>query len=276
MILLIFLIVFAYGAVIGSFLNVVILRLHEGKSIGGRSECPNCHHQLSTLDLVPVVSFLVLAGKCRYCKHGLSIQYPMVELLSALALTLAFIVLYQDPRLLNQGYLFLILNSFFIILFILVLVVVSVYDLRWGIIPDKIILPSSILVLIGNFSLFLLNSRYELLNISLKNYFFDLLTAIGIGLFFLVLIVVTRGKGMGGGDLKLAIFIALFLGFPLGILGVLLGFLTGAIGSVMLLLLGKKRFKETVPFGPFLALGAYISLLFGNYIWTTYLKALGF
>lgn len=269
----IYLLAFAYGAVIGSFLNVVILRLQKGKSLGGRSVCPHCGHQLATLDLIPIFSYLLQGGKCRYCGRKLSLQYPLVELVTALAFSFYFLV---EGQSLFFGFPFTIFQLLINLFAISVLIVVLVYDLRWGIIPDKIIIPSAILALLANFFLFLLNTKYEILNTSIKNYAFDLLTAFGIGLFFLLLILITRGRGMGGGDLKLSVFIGLFLGFPLGFIAILLGFLTGALGSVMLLLLGKKGFKETVPFGPFLALGAYISLLFGNYIWTAYLKALGF
>lgn len=262
--------VFIFGAAIGSFLNVVILRLHEGKSLGGRSHCPYCQHQLSTIDLIPILSYLLQSGKCRYCQHNLSLQYPLVELITALTLTLA--LLNQESSITSQANLiFLILNSCLILFTISTLIVVSVYDLRWGLIPDKVILPASGIVFTLSTLLFLISSTQGFLY-----YLYCLLTVIGIGLFFLLLILITRGRGMGGGDLKLAVFIALALGFPNAILAILLGFLTGAIGSVILLLVGRKSLKSTIPFGPFLALGAYLALLFGNYIWTAYLKALGF
>lgn len=259
--------IFIFGAAIGSFLNVVILRNHIGKTLGGRSECPNCHHQLATADLIPILSFLWLRGKCRYCGHKLSIQYPLVELSTAILFTISFLNLLSE--IMNQAScLSLILNSLFIILVISVLIVITVTDLRWGIIPDNIILPASVTVFLYQIILNLfLTPNYQLLIINLA-------VAFGIGLFFLLLILVTKGKGMGGGDLKLSIFIGLAFGWPLSILAIFLGFLTGAIGSVMLLLTGKKGLKSSIPFGPFLALGAFLAMLIGRQVLEIYFKTL--
>lgn len=260
--------VFIFGAAIGSFLNVVILRTHIGKTLGGRSECPDCHHQLSTPDLIPILSYLLLSGKCRYCRHKLSIQYPLVELSTAILFTLAFLVSSQilTSTLNIPNLLSLIFNLFIVS----VLIVITVTDLRWGIIPDNIVLPASLVVFVYQIVLnFFLTPDYRL-------FIFNLAAALGIGLFFLLLILVTKGKGMGGGDLKLSIFIGLALGWPLAILAIFLGFLTGAIGSVMLLILGKKGLKSSIPFGPFLALGALLVMLLGRQVLEIYFKTLGF
>lgn len=277
--------VFIFGAVIGSFLNVVILRLKANKRLDGRSACPACHHQLDIIDLIPIVSYLLLSGKCRYCGHTISWQYPAVEALTAI--TFALIFLYA-------GYLatftWIGLLGFVFALFVVsVLIIVSVYDLRWGLIPDKVILPASLVALaylivvfvVSMFSLFastpeLVGSETSFTQSPFFAFGLDLLTALLIGLFFLALIVFTRGKGMGGGDLKLSIFLGLALGFPGAIIGLLLAFLTGATASIILLLSGKKGLKSTVPFGPFLALGAYLAMVFGAPLWTAYLHVLGF
>ena len=276
-------VLFILGSCIGSFLNVVILRTHEKKTLGGRSQCPYCKHELQTLDLVPVISYLVLQGKCRYCSHKLSIQYPLVELLTAVSFTLVFLAFNSDfvssiwylvSGIQNTKY--EILNILFAFFVTSVFMVVSVYDLRWGLIPDKIILPASITALTYQILLFVLNTRYEILNTALLGLGLTLLTAFCVGLFFLLLIVVTKGKGMGGGDLKLSVFIALALGFPLTLIALLLAFLTGALASVILLLSGKKGLKSKIPFGPFLALGAVLSMILGPNLWRAYLQMLGF
>ncbi len=263
------LLVFLFGACIGSFLNVVILRTHSGKTLGGHSECPHCHHQLHSMDLIPIVSYLALAGKCRYCGHKLSSQYPAVEALTALSF--AGYYFFWAQAAVNSGFLGAVslISLLFAFFVISVLLVITVSDLLWGIIPDKIVYPSIIAAFCYQIVLSLATTNF--LGLA-----YTLLTAAGIGLFFLCLILVTRGKGMGGGDLKLSVFLGLALGFPVAIIGLLLGFLTGAIGSVMLLLLGKKGLKSSIPFGPFLALGAYLALVFGPSLWTAYLKALGF
>ena len=256
--------IFLFGAAIGSFLNVVILRTHAGKSFDGRSECPNCKHQLAVLDLIPILSYLLLSGKCRYCKRKLSFQYPLVELLTAVSFTLVF--LSQISSLLNP---FFLLTFAFLLFVVSVLIVISVYDLRWGIIPDKIIIPASIAAFLYQlvFNLILVQN-YKLLIINLA-------LAFGISVFFFLIILVTRGRGMGGGDFKLSIFIGLALGWPLALVAIFLGFLTGALAAVMLILLGKKSFKQTVPFGPFLALGALLTILVGKEILELYLKSMG-
>jgi prepilin signal peptidase PulO-like enzyme (type II secretory pathway) len=280
--------VFLFGAAIGSFLNVVILRLHSGKTLGGRSECPNCKHQLEVLDLIPILSYLLLSGKCRYCKHKLSPQYPLVELLTAVSFSLVFLAssqnLIQLPNILN-------LTSLIFNLFIVaVLIVISVYDLKWGIIPDKIIIPASLVAFAYQILFFVFSvstqttlSSRGLLDERSQGFLTsfemtplpNLLTAFGIGLFFFLIILFTKGKGMGGGDLKLSILIGLALGWPLAIVAIFLGFLTGALGAVMLILLGKKSLKQTVPFGPFLALGALLTILVGKEILELYLKSMG-
>lgn len=279
--------VFILGASIGSFLNVVILRLHQEKSLDGRSQCPFCHHQLGFSDLIPIVSYILLAGKCRYCGHKLSIQYPLVELLTAVSFALLF--LSQIPVVLNPFFLF----TFAFFLFVVsVLIVISVYDLKWGLIPDKVIIPASLVALgyqLLSFGLTIverhptLSSRGLLtersqgfLTLFETTLLPNLLVASGIAVFFFLIILFTKGKGMGGGDFKLSIFIGLALGWPLALVAVFLGFLTGAIGSVMLILLGKKSFKQTVPFGPFLALGSLIALVYGDRILDLYLKSIGF
>ncbi len=288
--------IFLFGAAIGSFLNVVILRLHSGRTLGGRSQCPHCHHTLATLDLIPILSYLLLSGKCRYCGHKLSIQYPLVELTAAILFTIAFLswgqAAFGCQTLIPQCLTPVNLSSLIFNLFLVsVLIVISVYDLKWGLVPDKIILPASVIAFGYQLLTFVIASVTKQSNLSSRGLLDErsqgflssfemtllpnLFTAFGIGLFFFLIILFTKGKGMGGGDFKLSIFIGLALGWPLALVAVFLGFLTGALGAVMLILLGKKSFKQTVPFGPFLALGSLLAILVGNQILELYLKSMG-
>lgn len=266
---------FALGAAIGSFLNVVIFRLDSKKDLSGRSECLNCHHVLGVWDLIPIFSYLYLSGKCRYCHQKISPQYPLVELTTALAFTCAYIFLTASASL---GFAEISswvswLRFAYLLFFFSVLIVLTVFDLKKGIIPDKILFPAILLatIYLVVYSLTRESSVFEVARLAT----IDLLSTTAIAVFFLFLIVVTKGRGMGGGDFKLSIFIGLSLGWPLSLIGIVLGFLTGAFVAVMLILLGRKGFGQTIPFGPALALGAYLSALFGERLLGLYLKTLG-
>ncbi len=265
---------FAFGAAVGSFLNVVIYRFESGKNLSGRSFCPHCKHQLGVLDLIPIASYLFLSGKCRYCHSKISLQYPTVELITALAFTLAFISFSCDFYQTFVGSSLAFWFRFvYMLFFFSVLIVLTVFDFKKGIIPDKILFPSILiaslyLVLV---SIFASNNAFTVMRILT----IDLFATFCIAAFFLVLIIVTKGRGMGGGDFKLSIFIGLSLGWPLALVAVVLGFLTGAISAVMLILLGKKGFGQTIPFGPALAFGSFISAVCGDKILGLYLKTLG-
>lgn len=257
---------FIFGAVIGSFINVVALRFLKNETITGRSYCPACHHQLSSLDLVPLFSFFLLQGKCLYCQAKISWRYPLVELATGLIFALVFLTWF--PVTLTLLSLVTLVFQFFVAA---VLIIVFLTDLSEGLILDKIIFPSIAVAFLYQILILVLYPTHFPLTIVLLN----LATGVGIGLFFLILILITGGRGMGGGDFKLSIFIGLALGWPLAVLAIFLAFLTGSLGSVMLLLTGKKGLKSSVPFGPFLALGAIITIVAGNQILELYLKTLG-
>jgi len=232
--------VFIFGLFIGSFLNCTVYRLENSKSfLKGRSFCPNCKQTLSWLDLVPIFSFLFLKGKCRYCQKRISIQYPLVELLTGLLFLLIWLLA-------SDIVFWFIISCFLIIIFI--------YDLKHFIIPDRVLFPA-IIIALGYIFVF----KYDLLAE-------HILSAIGASAFFLFIVLVSRGRGMGVGDVKLAILMGLLLGFPDIIVSLFFAFLIGAIIGVGLILLKKKTLKSEVPFGPFLILGIYIALFFGDKI----------
>jgi prepilin signal peptidase PulO-like enzyme (type II secretory pathway) len=275
--LLTLLIIFIFGLCVGSFLNVIAYRSVKGGSVFyGRSECPHCKHILSTVDLVPLLSFIFLRGRCRYCQKRISWQYPIVELSVGLLFVLAsFFVFYK-----GQDSSFSLL-AFFILAYVLfvisILIIVFVTDLKSGLIPDKVILPSIGIVLILKLVLVFLVSRETLILPSMVGYTFsqivyDAAAGIVAGAFFFFIVLFSKGKGMGGGDIKYALFLGFALGFANVAVALFIAFLTGAAFSLILILRGKKRFGQTVAFGPFLSVGAVIALLWGQQILDWYLR----
>lgn len=251
-------VLFCYGIIIGSFLNALVWRIYIGKSIAkGRSACPDCGHELAVKDLVPVVSWLWLRGKCRYCRKAISMQYPLVELLTGGLFAISYYSL-GPVGLLGWAH-------FLVWLFILSgLIVLAVYDLRWMILPDKVMLP----VILGAGALLLLNLVREFEWSTLTT---SLLGALILGGCFYAIAGFSKGRWLGGGDIKLAFFMGLLLGVQKGILAMFLAFNLAAIIGVGLIGLKLKSRKDVIPFGPFLVLGAVVSFLLGNEIIAWYL-----
>ncbi|MFA6190365.1 MAG: prepilin peptidase [Candidatus Staskawiczbacteria bacterium] len=267
--------IFLFGVCIGSFLNCVIYRTElqedmpenspERKKVSflrGNSFCPHCKHQLSWKDLFPVFSFLFLKGKCRYCKAKISIQYPLVELATALILLLIFNFQFS---IYNQFSISQFLNLAFLFYIASALIVIFVYDLKHYIIPDKVLIPAIIITFIYNILAIVL--KYQ--NISFINYL--LAVAIGAGL-FLAIFLISKGKAMGFGDVKLAILMGLLLGLPNVLVALFLAFFFGAIIGLILMVFEGKNLKSEIPFGPFLITGTFIAMLWGNQIVNWYLN----
>jgi len=263
-----FLLLFIVGCFLGSFLGVLVDRLPRAETvIKGRSYCEFCHKELGWLDLIPVLSFIFTKGKCRYCKHALSIFYPAIELSTGILFVLTYLFavatfqsLITSPlTLITLIYNLLVVSGFIVIFFM---------DLKYGIILDKILLP---LIAIITLFLVLFNPQTLLINLA---------CGISVFLFFLIIAFgfkLIRGKeGMGGGDIKLAFALGLFLGFPNVVIALYVAFLTGAFAGFILILWKKKNLKNTsLPFGPFLILGALICLFWGNLILPKLLLFLG-
>lgn len=244
---------FILGSAVGSFLNVVIDRSIKRESLMGRSYCDHCRATLSSIDLVPIISFVTLGRKCRYCKKPLSWQYPAVELATGLLFVFVFLFLSQSSILTIPSILY-----FFTI--ISIFIVVFVIDFKFSLIPTSFVFAGSLLSLIYNY--FFLNSSV----------FVDhVIGAFLCAIFFLTIVFLTRGRGMGEGDIFLGFFIGMILGIKAGILAIFLAFVIGAIVSVFLILFGKKHFGQTVPFAPFLVFGFLISLFFSSPILSWYL-----
>ena len=252
-----FIFVFLFGLITGSFLNCVIYRLQKDESfLFGRSYCPYCKKTLSWRDLIPVLSFLILRGRCRYCHKKISWQYPLVELFTAILFVSVFYFIFQNQILTIYS----ILNLCFLFIFSCFLIVIFVYDFKCFLIPDKIIYPAIFLSFLYN----LLDIRYLIFNV-----FPVTLCAF---LFFLIIFLISRGKWMGFGDVKLVIFLGLLLGFPGILVALFLAFFIGAIIGIGLMIFEKKNLKSEVPFAPFLIIGTLIALFFGNFIFHWYIS----
>lgn len=243
--LILFVSLFFLGAVFGSFLNVLIDRLPQKKSIiFSRSICEKCLKQILVFDLIPIISYIVLKGKCRNCKALIPARIFFVEFSCAILFPLAYF------------FAFLSLFQFvLLLLLILILIAISAVDIEKGIIPDKL------LILFGGISL------VYLLLTGNSSIFFHLMTAFLAFGFFLTIFLITRGRGIGFGDVKFAFFIGLLLSVSQLIIVFYVAFLTGAIVSIILIMLGIKKLKgESVPFGPFLSLGVLVAILFNKQI----------
>lgn len=268
-----YLIIFLFGLSVGSFLNCVIYRLQTGQSfLRGRSYCPHCKHILNWQDLIPVFSFIILEGKCRYCKKPISWQYPLVELATGLVFVLIFNFQLQpygesltsfDPAIFNTCSLFLV-SCFLIVIF--------VYDLKHFIIPDKVIYPAIVIAFLYRLFEVLKFGHWDLIGnwkLEIGNF---LGAALGASIFFLIIVLISRGKWLGLGDVKLAFLMGLFLGFPDILVALFFAFLIGAIIGVGLILAKRKTLKSEVPFGPFLVTGTFIALFWGPIIIDWYLN----
>jgi len=239
--------VFLIGLCVGSFLNVCIYRLPKRRAVTYPfSTCPSCGSRLRAVDLIPVVSYLALKGRCRYCGGKISVQYPLVELTAGLLFLLDYFKYGLTVEALQVAVLFALS------------IAVTVIDLRYLVIPDPLNLAGFILGLI-------------LLIVSPEHYISNIIGfLLGGGLLFLIA-VVSKG-GMGGGDIKFAAVIGLLLGWKYLLLTLFLAFTSGALVGVVQVLLKIKKMKDVMAFGPYLALGSVIAALAGDRLISWYLQ----
>jgi leader peptidase (prepilin peptidase)/N-methyltransferase len=257
--------IFVFGLMVGSFLNCWIWRFHRGQSpLQGRSYCPNCLHSLAWFDLAPVFSYLFLRGKCRYCKKPISWQYPAVELSAAVLFVAAALAFY--PSLFSGGwsfYLFFQLAAYWLL--ISAFIVIFVADLRWYLIPDSALAVGLIGVLCLRAAQFW--ESYSVFGeIAVGDIFALFIPSLFAGLLFLALFLVSRGKWMGFGDVKLAFLMGLSLDFVPTLIALFLANFFGAIIGLSLIAAGKKKMSSQIPFGPFLVGGTLIALFFESSI----------
>ena len=247
---------FILGSAVGSFLNVVVDRTTRGEGILGRSYCEYCRATLKTLDLVPIISFVTLGARCRYCRKPLSWQYPLVELTAAVLFTLAFWIL------ISGGTFGFVTLAFWLVV-VSVMIVVAVVDLKFSLIPTSFVYALS---LISLFYVYFTSPSPVFIN--------HVLAAFGAAAFFLLIVLVTLGRGMGQGDIVLAFLMGIILGVEQTIFSLFAAFFVGAVISIFLVLFGKKKFGNTIPFGPFLVFGFFVALFWGEKLLSYYFKML--
>lgn len=231
------LVFFLSGLIVGSFLNVVIFRLESKTSLfWSRSRCRSCRHELSTFDLIPLISFVFLAGRCRYCGKGISLQYPLVEL--ATGLLFAGVEMMFDQS----------FDRAFWIYFVSSFVVLIVYDLKYQLVPDAIIWPLVSGAVVYRMLPALMEGSWQ---ISLQYVLAGLIT----GGFILMIVLVTKEKAMGMGDVPIAFLHGIILGYTKGLFALGWSFVLGAAVGGVLLISGRAGLKTAIPFTPFLIMG---------------------
>lgn len=257
---MIYFLIFLIGASVGSFLNVVIDRLPAGQSIiTPPSHCPACQQRLKPPDLVPIFSYICLRGHCRYCGAHIPLRLPLVEAGTGLIFLLLC---------LNYG---LDIQWAIVAFYSAILITLAVIDLEQGILPNKLVYPalpvalalSLIYLPMQGMGMFVHNTTLAALLSSL----------LGGAVIFLVLLITclaSRG-GIGWGDVKMAGLIGFMTGFPLSLVAMGIALVSGGLAALILLLLKRKGRKEAMSFGPFLSLGAFVTLIWGQSILAWYL-----
>lgn len=229
------------GVIIGSFLNVVIYRLPKKESlVRPSSHCPQCGKPIHWYDNIPIVSYLLLRGRCRRCQQPISLRYPLIEFLNGSLYVAAGLKFGAEWELLPA------------LLFISVLIVIFFIDLDYYIIPNVIVLPAAAIGLAAMLAID-------------PDRWLELLLAGVISAAFFFIIVMVFPRGMGMGDVKLVLMMGFYLGKTV-LVALFIGFLTGALTGVALMAAGVKGRKSQIPFGPFLAIGALIALFYGSWI----------
>lgn len=262
---LIWFFIFSFGAIVGSFLNVVILRYNTGASIAmGKSACFSCAKNLFWYELFPIASFVALKGRCGNCKSKISWQYPLVEFFTGFIFLLTFLMIF------NQSFAFFefsfnyLLYIFYYWSIFSLLIVITVYDIRHKIIPDLLVFS------FAGLSLTRLIFNFGIQDLFHSPFIFDLLAGPILALPFFLMWLFSKGRWMGLGDAKLALGIGWFLGLFSGISAVILGFWIGAAFSLLIILFqrlnltGKRiTIKSEIPFAPFLVIGLLLVFFFG-------------
>lgn len=252
--MMIYLFIILIGLAFGSFASMLIHRLHtQDKSIlGARSFCPKCASQLRTRDLIPVVSYLINKFKCRFCKKPIAFRYPLLEICMAG-------IFFLTTALIGTGD---VTQAVFYLFIAFVFIVLAFYDFLFKEIPDLISLPAVFIAIL----FVLLNDVHTVTNL-----------AIGIAIpvvFFGILHFASKGRWLGGGDIRIGALMGVLLGYPMVLMGLFFGYLFGSIYSLVGLVLKKLNRQTQVPFAPFLLLGTYVAMFWGQTILDWYFTLL--
>ncbi len=253
---MLYVIVFVFGLIVGSFLNVCIHRIPREESIvRPSSKCPKCGSPIKPWDNIPVISYILLKGKCRYCGEPISIRYPLVEFLNGLFYVL---VLWRYG---------LTVTAIAYMAYLSALIVITFIDFDFQIIPDVITLPGAVIAFV--LAIFVVVDPFDRTEVlGFKQSLLGLST--GFGLYYAIA-VLSRG-GMGGGDIKMMAMVGALTGWKGVLFTTFFGSLTGSVVGIGLMLFKGKGRKTKIPFGPFLAFGSSMSVLFGKELLELYLN----
>lgn len=261
------LILFGLGACIGSFLNVLIYRTDKGEDwVRGRSHCENCGKLIHWYDNIPLLSYLMLRGKCRNCKKPIAKAHPIVEGLIGVLFVWWWLLGSLFFRLTEEPFVF-VQPLFWLIVGVL-LVYILVEDFTSQMISLWAMITLAVLAVLYRFGLVLFGVM------QVQDLLSTYIAAFLITAFFYLLHVVTKGRGMGLGDVILAFPIVILVGWPRAIVWLFLSFLLGALVGVVLLIIGKAKFRQHIAFGPFMVAATLITLIWGEAIWQWYSKFL--
>jgi len=254
------------GASFGSFLSMLIPRLHK-KIPGivlGKSHCPDCKEHLKIKDLIPVFSYIGLKGECRYCNKRIHHFYFVLEVVTAAVFLLLFWKFnFINPEAAASGELinYEIFGQFWVYIFYaLVLIFTFFYDYVYMVVSDLVLLPAIGAGLVLTILPFTPTITSTLLGAAI------------LFAFFFLQILITKGKGLGGGDLRIGLFMGVILGWQLGLVAIVISYLIGSVVSIFLLLTKKAKMKTKIPLGTFLSLGTLITIVFGQNILDWYLN----
>jgi leader peptidase (prepilin peptidase)/N-methyltransferase len=234
------------GLNIGSFLNVVISRLPKGESVvKPRSHCPKCGKLIKFYDNIPVLSYLLLRGKCRYCKTVISLQYPLIEIFTGFSFWLSYLYFSQSP-----------LHTGFTIVFLCILIALAIIDYQHMILPFELTIGGTVIFLIYSF----FHPEISASNAILSGFGAAIVFA---GMYFFYL-KVRKVEGLGQGDIWMVLFLGAFLGINKLSVAILIASISGTLVGIFFILFKGKNMKLELPFGTFLSFGAYLSAFFGN------------
>ncbi len=249
--LIMWLIIFLFGSIIGSFLNVCIFRIQKEESIVfPTSHCGSCNTKLKGKDLVPIVSFFTLKGKCRYCNEKVSIQYPLVEV----ATGILFVIVYLKFGLSIDFLKFVTLTS--------VLLVIGIIDYKTQYVYSSVIITGIAFGIIFLIITLITGEKLNLTNIIIGAFIPSLILAI----------IVLTTNGMGWGDVEIIFMIGIFLGLKLNLLNLFISIILGGVYAIYLIVFKKRNGKEAIAFGPYIVAATFITFICGNQILNWYVR----
>jgi leader peptidase (prepilin peptidase)/N-methyltransferase len=249
------------GLLVGSFLNVVIDRLPSGQSLAHPpSHCPSCNKRLGVKDLVPVLSYTWLRGRCRYCGQHIPLRLPLVEAATGADFGLLFAYFRFSPELPIALFYFCLL------------LVIAIIDLEHQLILNRLVYPTAVIATVFTFMCHRLDFDIMPAKLNMVPNMAQAAVGCAIGLVLFLLIAILSRGGMGLGDVKMAALMGIMLGFPSVLVAIFVAVIAGGITAILLLVTRKKGRKQAIPFGPFLALGTMLALIWGSSIWGWYVR----